>query len=93
LRAAAHRQTDPISRPMTPAPMTIIFSGTAERSSAPVESTIFLPALSTVTFGSDAGIEPVAITTFFAVTVCSSPPSIGCTLTEPGATISPAPLM
>mmetsp|Transcript_41442 Transcript_41442/g.129795 ORF Transcript_41442/g.129795 Transcript_41442/m.129795 type:complete len:225 (-) Transcript_41442:644-1318(-) len=74
------RQTLPISRPMTPAPTTTIFSGTDSSSSAPVESTIFLPALSTGTGGSGVTSEPVAIMMFFVLSVWL-PPSLSATST------------
>jgi hypothetical protein len=45
--APRRRQTEPSSRPMTPAPMTIIFFGTAFSDSAPVEETMRSSSTST----------------------------------------------
>jgi hypothetical protein len=66
--APRRRQTEPSSSPITPPPITTIFFGTAASSSAPVESTTMPLALSTSTPGSGVTEEPVAMTTFFAVT-------------------------
>lgn len=84
------RQTEPISRPITPPPTTTSDLGTALSSRAPVEVTMVVS--STGTPGSFAGSEPVAITMFLAESVVASLPSIGVDLTEPGARISPVPL-
>mmetsp|Transcript_30050 Transcript_30050/g.41882 ORF Transcript_30050/g.41882 Transcript_30050/m.41882 type:complete len:200 (+) Transcript_30050:820-1419(+) len=65
-------QTDPISRPMTPAPMTISFSGTLSNSRAPVEETIIFSSISIP--GILATSDPVARMTFLALIV-SVPPS------------------
>ncbi len=69
--APSRRHTDPSSSPMTPPPMTTIDLGTLGRASAPVESTILCLLLSTSTPGSGVTDDPVAMTTFFAVTVRS----------------------
>mmetsp|Transcript_998 Transcript_998/g.2575 ORF Transcript_998/g.2575 Transcript_998/m.2575 type:complete len:202 (-) Transcript_998:407-1012(-) len=88
--APRRRQTEPISRPMTPPPTTTIFLGTAVRSSAPVDVTIVFS--STGTPGSFAGSEPLAMTMFLAASVVASPPSTGWHLTSPAERISPVPL-
>ena len=75
---------------MTPPPMTTIFLGTDERSSAPVDVTIVFS--STGTPGSFAGSEPVAMTMSLVVSSMAAPPSIGWHLTAPAAVISPVPL-
>mmetsp|Transcript_21416 Transcript_21416/g.50785 ORF Transcript_21416/g.50785 Transcript_21416/m.50785 type:complete len:225 (+) Transcript_21416:572-1246(+) len=85
----SRRQTEPISRPMTPAPMTIIFLGISFRSSAPVEVVMIFS--STGTPGSEAGTEPVAMTMFLVSRVWTSP-SRPLTLTAPALRISPVPL-
>mmetsp|Transcript_14595 Transcript_14595/g.44568 ORF Transcript_14595/g.44568 Transcript_14595/m.44568 type:complete len:203 (+) Transcript_14595:809-1417(+) len=85
-------QTEPISRPITPAPITTSFSGTLSNSRAPVLSTMIFPSLSTGTPGSLDGSEPDAITIFFAFRETVSEPSIGCIATSPAALISPVPL-
>lgn len=58
-------QTDPISRPMTPPPMTARDLGIDEMSSAPVESTILPVALSTGTGGRGVTSDPFVVTIFF----------------------------
>lgn len=75
---------------MTPPPTTTRVLGIDVSSRQPVEVTIVFS--STGTPLSLAGSEPVAITMFFAVSVCAAPPSIGWHLTEPAPTISPVPL-
>ena len=62
--APRRRHTEPSSRPMMPAPMTISFFGTSGRDRAPVESTMRL--LSTSTPGRPEGSEPVAMMMFLA---------------------------
>mmetsp|Transcript_18519 Transcript_18519/g.65518 ORF Transcript_18519/g.65518 Transcript_18519/m.65518 type:complete len:229 (+) Transcript_18519:2586-3272(+) len=71
--------TEPISRPMTPAPTTTRCSGTAVRSSAPVESTILPAALSTGAGGSGVGSEPVAMMMFLVVSDVLPPSSSSAT--------------
>src|ERR687897_1005170 len=61
----SRRHTLPSSRPMTPAPITPSRLGTASKSSAPQESTMFLP--SNGAERSSVGLEPDASTTCFAV--------------------------
>mmetsp|Transcript_960 Transcript_960/g.3099 ORF Transcript_960/g.3099 Transcript_960/m.3099 type:complete len:330 (-) Transcript_960:153-1142(-) len=75
--------TEPISRPMTPPPMTTIFLGTSFRLSAPVELTIFSSSI--VMPGRSVCVEPVARSTFLVVSV-SLPPSASAT-----STVSPLP--
>mmetsp|Transcript_9917 Transcript_9917/g.28159 ORF Transcript_9917/g.28159 Transcript_9917/m.28159 type:complete len:229 (-) Transcript_9917:481-1167(-) len=89
--APRRRQTEPISRPITPAPTTTIFLGTSLSSRAPVESTMRPPALSTGTGGSGVDSEPVAIKMFFDSTSWA-PPSTRSTDTEFGPVILPWPL-
>ena len=72
--APKRRHTEPSSRPITPPPMTTRWLGTSSRSSAPVLSTMRLPALSTVTPGRGVTEEPVAMTMSLAVTF--SPPTL-----------------
>mmetsp|Transcript_13540 Transcript_13540/g.33793 ORF Transcript_13540/g.33793 Transcript_13540/m.33793 type:complete len:223 (-) Transcript_13540:468-1136(-) len=86
----SRRHTDPISRPMTPAPMTISFLGTSLRARAPVEETITFSSIGTL--GSDAGTDPVATTMFFVLRMDGSPPSIGVDFTSPAERISPDPM-
>lgn len=57
-------QTEAISRPITPAPMTIIFFGTLVSSSAPVEETTTFSSIST--FGKLTTLDPVAMMKFLA---------------------------
>ena len=82
--------TEPISRPITPPPMTAILFGTSLMSSAPVESTILPPALSTVAIGSFEGSEPVAMTMFFVASVSFVSP---VTSTEFAPVILPLPFL
>mmetsp|Transcript_16340 Transcript_16340/g.55499 ORF Transcript_16340/g.55499 Transcript_16340/m.55499 type:complete len:213 (+) Transcript_16340:599-1237(+) len=83
--------TEPISRPMTPPPTTTIFLGISVSSSAPVESTMRLPALSTGHGGRGMGSEPVAMTILSDSTVCE-PPSRSSTLMLWGPESRPHPL-
>ena len=57
-------QTVPISRPITPAPITISFLGTFFKSKAPVEVTICVSSMSIL--GRIVGVDPVAIIIFSA---------------------------
>mmetsp|Transcript_23077 Transcript_23077/g.52055 ORF Transcript_23077/g.52055 Transcript_23077/m.52055 type:complete len:273 (+) Transcript_23077:693-1511(+) len=84
-------QTDPISSPITPPPITIIFSGTLSISSAPVESTMTPPALSTGTGGRGVTSEPVAMR-MFLVSYEAAAPSAPATLTLLGPAMDPLPL-
>ena len=63
--APSRRQTEPNSSPITPPPITTIWSGTAFSSSALVESTIRSWSISTP--GSGVTLEPVAMTICFAL--------------------------
>ena len=56
--------TVPISRPIIPAPITIIFLGTSFNSNAPVEVTIFFSSI--LMFGRWVASDPVAIIMFSA---------------------------
>jgi hypothetical protein len=62
------------------------------RSSAPVESTTFLPALSTGTVGNGLTSEPTASRMFLLSTTCD-PPAARFTDTELGPDSLPQPLM
>mmetsp|Transcript_17589 Transcript_17589/g.33165 ORF Transcript_17589/g.33165 Transcript_17589/m.33165 type:complete len:214 (+) Transcript_17589:630-1271(+) len=84
-------QTDPISRPITPPPMTTRLSGTLEICRAPVESTILPPSLSTTAVGRGVTSEPTARMMFLASMV-SEPPALRSTLTELGPESLPNPL-
>ena len=55
-------QTEPISKPIYPPPITTNFSGTFLKDRAPVEETIFFSSISIP--GSEVGCDPVAITIF-----------------------------
>mmetsp|Transcript_4235 Transcript_4235/g.5962 ORF Transcript_4235/g.5962 Transcript_4235/m.5962 type:complete len:222 (-) Transcript_4235:529-1194(-) len=83
-------QTDPISRPITPPPITASRLGTSAMSSAPVESTMRPPALSTGQVGSGVTSEPLAIMMLVASTPCE-PPSTRSTLMELGPVSLPKP--
>ena len=61
--------TDPISRPITPAPTTIIFFGIFGSSSAPVEVQTYLSSISRTPGGRLDGSLPVAIIMFLALMV------------------------
>ncbi|MCY1432487.1 hypothetical protein D9M71_484870 [compost metagenome] len=69
--APRRAQTEPSSRPITPAPITPSFFGTAWKSRAPVESTI--TSWSTGAGGMSTGLEPEARITFSASTICTLP--------------------
>ena len=56
--------TDPISRPITPPPTTIILLGISLRSRAPVEVTTYSSSISSKPGGRLVGSLPVAIITF-----------------------------
>mmetsp|Transcript_31193 Transcript_31193/g.53357 ORF Transcript_31193/g.53357 Transcript_31193/m.53357 type:complete len:203 (+) Transcript_31193:665-1273(+) len=89
--APRRRHTEPISSPMTPAPMTTMLLGTSDRSRAPVDVTMVFSSTSTPL--SDAGSEPVAMTMFLVDSIAGSdPPSMTFILTEPADRISPDPL-
>mmetsp|Transcript_25181 Transcript_25181/g.37050 ORF Transcript_25181/g.37050 Transcript_25181/m.37050 type:complete len:229 (+) Transcript_25181:461-1147(+) len=88
--APRRRYTEPSSRPITPPPMTTIFSGTFFKDNAPVESTMSCFSLSTGTGGSSATTEPVATMMFFAWMLCA-PPSFKLTSTPLGPAILPHP--
>ena len=64
-------QTEPSSRPITPAPIIPKRFGTESISSAPVESKI--KSLSTSATGISMGLDPAAKITLFAVTSVSAP--------------------
>mmetsp|Transcript_16412 Transcript_16412/g.62243 ORF Transcript_16412/g.62243 Transcript_16412/m.62243 type:complete len:229 (-) Transcript_16412:427-1113(-) len=89
--APRRRQTEPISRPITPAPMTTIFLGTEGSMRAPVLSTMRCLSLSTGTGGSGVGSDPVAMRMFLAERV-SEPPAVRATSTDEGLAILPWPL-
>ncbi len=88
--APSRRQTEPSSRPITPAPTTIIFFGTLGRLSAPVEETTVFSSISTP--GRRATSEPVAMTIAFVSSVVSVPSAAFAT-TLPGAAMRPSPLI
>ena len=81
-------QTEPSSRPIAPAPITISFFGGSVNSSASVLLTIVLP--SNFANGSSTGALPVAMTIFFVSTSCVSPLD-DLIETFPGALIVPRP--
>mmetsp|Transcript_399 Transcript_399/g.748 ORF Transcript_399/g.748 Transcript_399/m.748 type:complete len:206 (-) Transcript_399:465-1082(-) len=83
--------TEPISSPITPPPMTAIRLGTVGRSRAPVESTIFWPALSTGQVGRGVTSEPTARMIFLA-SIVWLPPSLRFTDTLVGEANLPNPL-
>jgi hypothetical protein len=85
------RQTEPISRPMTPPPMTASFFGIVLSESAPVESTMRPLALSTGTGGRGVGSEPDAMRMFFVVSVLE-PPLVSVASTTPERATLPVPL-
>src|SRR3974377_2172890 len=76
----SRRQTEPSSRPMTPAPTTMRCFGTSGSDSAPVDDTIRFSSISIPR--SLATSEPVAIAIALASSVCVLPPS-PCTPTLP----------
>mmetsp|Transcript_25952 Transcript_25952/g.28313 ORF Transcript_25952/g.28313 Transcript_25952/m.28313 type:complete len:202 (-) Transcript_25952:508-1113(-) len=84
--------TDPISRPITPPPITTSFFGILSMSKAPVESTIFFSALFTGQVGRGLGSDPTAKMMFFASTTWL-PPALRVTLIELGPASFPQPLM
>ena len=86
--APSRDQTEPSSRPITPAPMTTMRLGTLPSSRAPVELTIFFSSISTPGSGVDS--EPVAIRIDF-VCKLSVPPSASATATSPALGIEPSP--
>mmetsp|Transcript_9322 Transcript_9322/g.16794 ORF Transcript_9322/g.16794 Transcript_9322/m.16794 type:complete len:229 (+) Transcript_9322:190-876(+) len=86
-------QTDPISNPITPPPITIIFSGTCFNSNAPVLDTMRSSSIGTL--GNDITSDPVAIMIFFALMFpsCDSFPSKSLTATSFALTNDPNPLI
>ncbi|MNI67103.1 hypothetical protein D3C73_1227140 [compost metagenome] len=84
------RHTEPSSRPMTPAPITIRCLGTSGRAKAPVES--MMRWLSIVTPGRGVGSEPVAMTMSLACSAVSLPSS-ALTTTLPTPSRRPQPLI
>lgn len=88
--APSRRQTEPSSRPITPAPITTRWRGTSTNSRAPVESR--MRWLSTGTPGSGAGSEPVAMTMSRASS-CAWPPSARATPTRPSPCKRAQPLI
>ena len=83
------RHTEPSSSPITPAPTTSSFFGTASSASAPVDETMRFSSISMPL--SRATSEPVAITMFFVSTVCVLP-SAPFTSILPGAVMRPWPM-
>mmetsp|Transcript_6332 Transcript_6332/g.14006 ORF Transcript_6332/g.14006 Transcript_6332/m.14006 type:complete len:211 (+) Transcript_6332:135-767(+) len=81
-------QTLPSSRPMTPPPITVSFSGSFSKDSAPVLDTICFSSSSMP--GRLITSEPVASMMFFVAISCS-PPSRSPTLTEFGPVKVPWP--
>ena len=69
--APSRRHTEPSSSPITPAPITSIFSGTLSSASAPVDETMRFSSISMPL--SFATSEPVAITMFLVSSVCVLP--------------------
>mmetsp|Transcript_39869 Transcript_39869/g.40661 ORF Transcript_39869/g.40661 Transcript_39869/m.40661 type:complete len:205 (-) Transcript_39869:496-1110(-) len=76
-------QTDPISSPITPPPITAIVLGILSSTRAPVESTIFFPSLSTGQGGRGLTSDPTARMMLFPVISCE-PPVDRFTATELG---------
>mmetsp|Transcript_3026 Transcript_3026/g.7407 ORF Transcript_3026/g.7407 Transcript_3026/m.7407 type:complete len:228 (-) Transcript_3026:418-1101(-) len=89
--APSLRQTDPISSPITPAPMTIIVLGILASFRQPVELTIASSSMGTG--GNGVGTEPVAMTMFFVLITPASLPSMSVTPTSPALRTLPLPLM
>ena len=83
-------QTEPISRPMMPPPMTIIFLGTFSSAMAPVLVMTFFSSM--VRPGNGVASLPVAIMMFLAKRVCSCP-SVRLTLISFGPEKAPVPRM
>mmetsp|Transcript_15018 Transcript_15018/g.42645 ORF Transcript_15018/g.42645 Transcript_15018/m.42645 type:complete len:229 (+) Transcript_15018:423-1109(+) len=86
----SRRQTEPISRPITPPPITAMVFGISFRSKAPVESTMRPPALSTGHGGSGETSDPVA-SKMWAASSVSAPPSFNATPTLFGPWSVPLP--
>lgn len=82
-------QTEAISRPIMPPPMTMSFSGTFSRAMAPVLLTTRFSSISRP--GKGVASEPVAIRMFLPTTLVS-PPSLSWTLTSCSLTKEPEPL-
>ncbi len=87
--APSRRQTEPSSRPMTPAPTTSRSFGTDGSDSAPVEDTMRFSSMSMPL--RRATSEPVAMTIDLASSVCVLP-SASFTSTLPAAAMRPAPI-
>ena len=88
--APRRRQTEPNSRPITPAPMTIILAGTFSNVSAPVEDTMTFSSKAMSTPGGLATSDPVAMTMALLSKTCALPSS-AMTLTRPAASMLPCP--
>lgn len=83
-------QTEPISKPMMPPPITTIFLGTSCMAIAPVEVMTFFSSM--VRPGKGVASEPVATRMFLPRTEVS-PPSIKLTATVCSSANAPVPLM
>ena len=83
-------QTEAISRPMIPPPMTSMVSGIFSRAMAPV--LVMTRFSSTSRPGKGVASEPVAMRKFLPLTLVS-PPSLRAILTSFSLTKEPAPLM
>mmetsp|Transcript_28833 Transcript_28833/g.89750 ORF Transcript_28833/g.89750 Transcript_28833/m.89750 type:complete len:206 (+) Transcript_28833:615-1232(+) len=81
-------QTEPSSKPMTPPPMTVSFSGTFSRFRAPVLDTICFSSSSMP--GRLTTSEPVA-SMMFLLSITCSPPAFSATFTELGPASVPWP--
>ncbi|MNY03156.1 hypothetical protein D3C86_1357610 [compost metagenome] len=88
--APRRRQTEPSSRPITPAPITTRCLGTSLRARAPVESRMRLLSMSTP--GRGMGSEPVAMMMSLAISSVL-PPALSVTVTLPGPSMWPQPLI
>ncbi|MNK95769.1 hypothetical protein D3C87_1160230 [compost metagenome] len=88
--APRRRHTEPSSSPITPAPMTTRCFGTSVSDRAPVESRMRLLSISTP--GRGVGSEPVAMMMSLALNSVL-PPAASVTLTLPGPSIRPQPLI
>ena len=86
--APSRRHTEPSSSPITPAPTTSRWPGTAGSAIAWSELTTRLPSISTPLSGATA--EPVAMTMFLVSSVCVLP-SADLISTLPGAAMRPMP--
>mmetsp|Transcript_19775 Transcript_19775/g.75826 ORF Transcript_19775/g.75826 Transcript_19775/m.75826 type:complete len:202 (+) Transcript_19775:654-1259(+) len=86
--APRRRQTEPISSPMTPPPMTAMRLGTSWRSRAPVEETTCCSSISMP--GRLMTSLPVAMMMFLVLMTCSLPLA-STTFTSLGPTMVPVP--